>query len=148
MGEPHDVALTVRAIADGVLDYSTGQVINVDGGFRLRLRARQLMQTPNDVLCLLLVSSFGVRQTADHEPLQQVSSVRCGLQLVEQPKRRRRIRPAELLGAVDIGDRPDLRMRGDTQRQQQTGQQTRNAPHPLRRANRAIAHQLRSRWRR
>jgi len=36
MGEPEDVARTVRAIADGSLDYSTGQVINVDGGFHLR----------------------------------------------------------------------------------------------------------------
>jgi NAD(P)-dependent dehydrogenase (short-subunit alcohol dehydrogenase family) len=36
MGEASDVALAVRAIADGQLDYSTGQVINVDGGFHLR----------------------------------------------------------------------------------------------------------------
>jgi 3-oxoacyl-[acyl-carrier protein] reductase len=36
MGEPNDVALAVRAIADGLLDYSTGQVIDVDGGFHLR----------------------------------------------------------------------------------------------------------------
>jgi len=36
MGEPSDIALAVRAIADGQLDYSTGQVINVDGGFHLR----------------------------------------------------------------------------------------------------------------
>ncbi|HEV2689796.1 MAG TPA: 3-ketoacyl-ACP reductase [Bryobacteraceae bacterium] len=36
MGEPQDVARAVRAIADGLLDYSTGQVINVDGGFHLR----------------------------------------------------------------------------------------------------------------
>jgi 3-oxoacyl-[acyl-carrier protein] reductase len=36
MGEPEDVALAVRAIADGLLDYSTGQVLNVDGGFHLR----------------------------------------------------------------------------------------------------------------
>jgi hypothetical protein len=26
----------VRAIADGLLDYSTGQVLNADGGFHLR----------------------------------------------------------------------------------------------------------------
>jgi len=26
----------VRAIADGLLDYSTGQILNVDGGFHLR----------------------------------------------------------------------------------------------------------------
>jgi len=37
MGEPLDVALAVRAIADGHLDYSTGQVIHVDGGFHLRV---------------------------------------------------------------------------------------------------------------
>ncbi|MBZ2176808.1 MAG: 3-ketoacyl-ACP reductase [Acidobacteriota bacterium] len=36
MGESADVAKAVRAIADGLLDYSTGQVINVDGGFHLR----------------------------------------------------------------------------------------------------------------
>jgi len=37
MGEPQDVALAVRAIAEGRLDYSTGQVLNVDGGFHLRV---------------------------------------------------------------------------------------------------------------
>jgi 3-oxoacyl-[acyl-carrier protein] reductase len=36
MGEGADIAKTVRAIADGLLDYSTGQVLNVDGGFHLR----------------------------------------------------------------------------------------------------------------
>jgi len=36
MGEGSDVAHAVRSIADGHLDYSTGQVINVDGGFHLR----------------------------------------------------------------------------------------------------------------
>lgn len=36
MGETSDVARAVRAIADGLLDYSTGQVLNVDGGFHLR----------------------------------------------------------------------------------------------------------------
>jgi len=36
MGEGSDIARVVRAIADGSLDYSTGQVINVDGGFHLR----------------------------------------------------------------------------------------------------------------
>lgn len=36
MGEPRDVALAVRAIADGLLDYCAGQVINADGGFHLR----------------------------------------------------------------------------------------------------------------
>ena len=36
MGEGSDVARAVRAIAEGSLDYSTGQVINVDGGFHLR----------------------------------------------------------------------------------------------------------------
>ncbi len=36
MGEACDVAKAVRAIASGYLDYSTGQVLNVDGGFHLR----------------------------------------------------------------------------------------------------------------
>jgi 3-oxoacyl-[acyl-carrier protein] reductase len=36
MGESTDIARAVRAIADGMLDYSTGQVLNVDGGFHLR----------------------------------------------------------------------------------------------------------------
>jgi 3-oxoacyl-[acyl-carrier protein] reductase len=36
MGEGSDVAKAVRAIADGLLDYCTGQVLNVDGGFHLR----------------------------------------------------------------------------------------------------------------
>ena len=36
MGEAGDVARVVRAIADGLLDYSTGQAIDVDGGFHLR----------------------------------------------------------------------------------------------------------------
>jgi 3-oxoacyl-[acyl-carrier protein] reductase len=36
MGEPADVARAIRAIADGQLDYSTGQVLHVDGGFHLR----------------------------------------------------------------------------------------------------------------
>ena len=36
MGQPADVARAVRAIADGLLDYSAGQVLNVDGGFHLR----------------------------------------------------------------------------------------------------------------
>ena len=36
MGDPADVARAVRAIADGLLDYSTGQAIDVDGGFHLR----------------------------------------------------------------------------------------------------------------
>jgi 3-oxoacyl-[acyl-carrier protein] reductase len=37
MGEGTDVAATVRAIADGKLDYCTGQVLHVDGGFHLRI---------------------------------------------------------------------------------------------------------------
>ena len=37
MGEPADVARAVRAIADGNLDYCTGQVLHVDGGFHLRI---------------------------------------------------------------------------------------------------------------
>lgn len=36
MGESADVAQAVRAIANGHLDYATGQVLNVDGGFHLR----------------------------------------------------------------------------------------------------------------
>jgi 3-oxoacyl-[acyl-carrier protein] reductase len=36
MGEGSDVARVVRTIAEGSLDYSTGQIINVDGGFHLR----------------------------------------------------------------------------------------------------------------
>jgi NAD(P)-dependent dehydrogenase (short-subunit alcohol dehydrogenase family) len=36
MGEPADVSRAVRAIANGYLDYCTGQVIHVDGGFHLR----------------------------------------------------------------------------------------------------------------
>ena len=36
MGEGTDVAKAIRAIADGLLDYSTGQILNVDGGFHLR----------------------------------------------------------------------------------------------------------------
>jgi NAD(P)-dependent dehydrogenase (short-subunit alcohol dehydrogenase family) len=36
MGEPSDVAAVVRAIADGKLDYCTGQTLHVDGGFHLR----------------------------------------------------------------------------------------------------------------
>ncbi len=36
MGEPKDVANAIRAIADGRLDYCTGQILHVDGGFHLR----------------------------------------------------------------------------------------------------------------
>ena len=36
LGTPADVAAAARAIADGRLDYSTGQILNVDGGFHLR----------------------------------------------------------------------------------------------------------------
>jgi NAD(P)-dependent dehydrogenase (short-subunit alcohol dehydrogenase family) len=36
MGEPVDVARVVRAVADGLLDYCAGQVLDVDGGFHLR----------------------------------------------------------------------------------------------------------------
>jgi NAD(P)-dependent dehydrogenase (short-subunit alcohol dehydrogenase family) len=35
-GQPEDVAKAVSAIAEGKLDFSTGQVINIDGGFHLR----------------------------------------------------------------------------------------------------------------
>lgn len=37
LGEPEDVARVVRAIADGALDYSAGQIIEVGGGFGLRV---------------------------------------------------------------------------------------------------------------
>lgn len=36
LGDPADVARAVRAVADGLLDYGTGTVINADGGFHLR----------------------------------------------------------------------------------------------------------------
>jgi len=35
-GQPEDVARAVVALADGALPFSTGEVINVDGGFHLR----------------------------------------------------------------------------------------------------------------
>jgi len=35
-GLPEDIGKAVGAIAEGKLDFSTGQVINVDGGFHLR----------------------------------------------------------------------------------------------------------------
>jgi 3-oxoacyl-[acyl-carrier protein] reductase len=35
-GRPEDVARAVMALASGILPYSTGEVINVDGGFHLR----------------------------------------------------------------------------------------------------------------
>ncbi|HSV26502.1 MAG TPA: 3-ketoacyl-ACP reductase [Sedimentisphaerales bacterium] len=35
-GQPEDIAKAICAIAEGRLDYSTGQIINVDGGFHLR----------------------------------------------------------------------------------------------------------------
>jgi 3-oxoacyl-[acyl-carrier protein] reductase len=35
-GQPEDIGKTVGAIAEGRLDFSTGQVINVDGGFHFR----------------------------------------------------------------------------------------------------------------
>ena len=36
MGEADDVARAVRAMADGLLDYSAGQAIGVDGGYQIR----------------------------------------------------------------------------------------------------------------
>jgi NAD(P)-dependent dehydrogenase (short-subunit alcohol dehydrogenase family) len=36
MGETADVAKVVRAIADGLLDYAAGAVLDVDGGFHMR----------------------------------------------------------------------------------------------------------------
>ncbi len=35
-GKPEDVARAVTAIAEGYLSYSTGEIINIDGGFHLR----------------------------------------------------------------------------------------------------------------
>ena len=35
-GQPEDIAAAVVAIAKGLLPFSTGEVINVDGGFHLR----------------------------------------------------------------------------------------------------------------
>jgi 3-oxoacyl-[acyl-carrier protein] reductase len=35
-GRPEDIGYAVAAVADGVLPFSTGEVINVDGGFHLR----------------------------------------------------------------------------------------------------------------
>ena len=35
-GRPQDIALAVAAIAEGMLPYSTGESINVDGGFHMR----------------------------------------------------------------------------------------------------------------
>jgi 3-oxoacyl-[acyl-carrier protein] reductase len=37
MGEPSDIARAVRGIAEGYLDYCAGQVLDVDGGFHLRI---------------------------------------------------------------------------------------------------------------
>lgn len=36
MGQPDDVAKAVLAIVSGLLPYSTGEIINVDGGFHIR----------------------------------------------------------------------------------------------------------------
>ncbi len=36
MGEPEDIANAVFALASGLLKYSTGEVLNIDGGFHLR----------------------------------------------------------------------------------------------------------------
>lgn len=36
MGQPEDVAKAIVALAEGTLPYSTGEVINVDGGFHFR----------------------------------------------------------------------------------------------------------------
>ena len=38
MGTPEDIAGAVSAVASGALPYSTGEVINVDGGFHIRTR--------------------------------------------------------------------------------------------------------------
>ena len=36
IGEPTDIARAVRAVADGLLDYAAGQILDLDGGFHLR----------------------------------------------------------------------------------------------------------------
>ncbi len=36
MGDPEDIAKAVAALASGALPYSTGEVLNIDGGFHLR----------------------------------------------------------------------------------------------------------------
>ena len=36
LGQPEDVAKPVLAIVSGLLPYSTGEVINADGGFHVR----------------------------------------------------------------------------------------------------------------
>jgi NAD(P)-dependent dehydrogenase (short-subunit alcohol dehydrogenase family) len=35
-GTPEDIGKAVLALAEGLLPYSTGEVINIDGGFHLR----------------------------------------------------------------------------------------------------------------
>ncbi len=35
-GRPGDIARAVAAVAEGLLDFSTGEVLNVDGGFHLQ----------------------------------------------------------------------------------------------------------------
>ena len=35
-GQPEDIAAAVGAIAEGRLDFATGQVLNLDGGFHIR----------------------------------------------------------------------------------------------------------------
>ena len=35
-GQPNDIGKAVAAIASGALPYSTGEVVNVDGGFHMR----------------------------------------------------------------------------------------------------------------
>ena len=70
----------------------------------------QLVQAPNDILPVLLISNIGVREAADQEPLHLGIPVLCGrLQLVEQSQSRRRVGPGELLGPVDIRYRRYLR---------------------------------------
>ena len=36
MGEPEDIAKAVLALASGALPYSTGEILNIDGGFHIR----------------------------------------------------------------------------------------------------------------
>jgi NAD(P)-dependent dehydrogenase (short-subunit alcohol dehydrogenase family) len=36
LGQPNDVAKAVLAIVSGLMPYSTGEIINVDGGFHVK----------------------------------------------------------------------------------------------------------------
>ena len=77
MGESSDIAKAVRAIADGLLDYSTGQVLNLDGGFHLR------SLSPDSAYCKLGLES-------------EIMAASCTS--IRLPNRPRWLRPLEPLG--------------------------------------------------